>query len=72
MGDPSEIALLRAWIDLEVEALQQLRNGFAAVASHEVITHHYRALDACYEGLVKHLGEEEAIDTICERINMLQ
>lgn len=72
MGNPSEIARLRALIDLEVEALQQLRSGFAVVASHEVITRHYRVLDACYEGLVEHLGEEEAIDAICERINTLQ
>lgn len=71
MANQSEIALLRQRIDREVEALQMLKNGFAQVASHETIMHHYRALDACYLELVPHVGEEAAIDTICGRIEKL-
>jgi hypothetical protein len=71
MENISEVAQLRERIDREVEALQMLKNGFAQVASHEMITHHYRALDTCYLELVPHVGEEAAIDTICGRIEKL-
>lgn len=56
MGNPSEIALIKEWIDCEVNALQQVRNGFAQVASHETIMHHYRVLDVCYQGLAEQVG----------------
>jgi hypothetical protein len=72
MSNQSEIALLRAWIDQEVEALQHIRSGFAQVASHETIMHHYRVIDACFAGLSKHIGEEAATEAVCERINELQ
>ena len=67
----SEIALLRQRIDKEVEALQRLRDGFAKTASHEMITHHYRVIDVCLEGLSIQVGEEAAIEAVCERINQL-
>lgn len=68
----SEIALIRAWIDQEVEALQQIKSGFAQCASHEVIMGHYRVIDVCFEGLAKHIGEEAAIDAVCERIDTIK
>lgn len=72
MENQSEIARLREQIDREVEALQLLKNGFAVVASHKIINHHYDALGVCYEELARHIGAEAAIDTICKRINKLQ
>lgn len=68
MEGKSEFALLRQKIDQEVEMLHRLKNGFAQVASHEMIMHHYRALDRYYVELVPYVGEEVAIATICERI----
>lgn len=72
MENQSEVALLRAQIDLEVAALQMIRNGFAQVASHEVIMNHYRAIDVCYEKLVTHVGEDEAVKVIDERMNTIK
>ncbi|MGH2479466.1 MAG: hypothetical protein ACRDHW_07425, partial [Ktedonobacteraceae bacterium] len=67
-----EVARLRAQIDLEVEALQRIKSGFARVATHEIIMNRYRVIDACYEQLVQHVGEEKAIDEICERLNTIK
>jgi hypothetical protein len=72
MSNQSEVALLRARIDQEVEALQHVRHGFAQTASHEIISHHYRIIDVCFEELAAHLGEEAAIEAVCERINELR
>ncbi len=36
----SEIAQLKQRIDVEIAAMNQARHGYAAVAHHEVITHH--------------------------------
>lgn len=68
MEGKSEFALLQQKIDQEVEMLHQIKNGFAQVASHEMIMHHYRTLDRYYAELVPYVGEEVAIATICERI----
>ena len=67
----SEIALIREWIDREVEALQRLRD-FSQVASHEVIMHHYRILDVCHQGLAAEIGEEQATEVIYEGISKLK
>lgn len=32
----------------------------------------YRMLDACYEKLVKHVGEAAALDDLCERMNTIK
>ncbi len=72
MTQQSEFALLKALIDLEVASLQQIKNGFARVADHETIMNHYRVIDACYTGLVEHVGEEKATDLVCERMNTIQ
>ncbi len=72
MTNQSEVARLRARIDLEVEALQRIKSGFARVASHESIMKRYRMIDACYERLVQHVGEETALDDMCERLNTIK
>ena len=59
----SEVARLRAQIDLEVEALQRIKSGFARVATHEIIMNRYRMIDACYERLARHVGEEKAANS---------
>lgn len=72
MKNQSQVALLRAQLDLEVAALQMIKNGFVKVASHEVIMNHYRTIDACYEKLVEHIGEKEADKAVDERINTIK
>jgi hypothetical protein len=67
----SEVALLRARIDCEIEALQRLRHGFAQVADHETIMYHYRVLDVCHAGLAAEIGEAAAMDILYEGINRL-
>ncbi len=67
----SEIALIREWIDREVEALQRLRD-ISQVASHETIMHHYRILDVCHAELAAEIGEERATDVLYEGISKLQ
>lgn len=72
MENQSEVARIRARIDLEVEALQRIRNGFAKVADHETIMHHYRMLDACYYGLAKHVGAEQANNLVCDKMDTIK
>lgn len=72
MINQSEVARLRERIDREVEALQYIKNGLVKVASHETIMRRYRMLDACYEKLVKHVGEAAALDDLCERMNTIK
>ncbi|MEO7020547.1 MAG: hypothetical protein ABI234_10390 [Ktedonobacteraceae bacterium] len=72
MSNTSEVALLRAWIDLEVEALQRIKSGFARVADHETIMNHYRTIDVCYQGLAQQVGEEKANDDVCDRLDIIQ
>lgn len=68
MEGKSEFALLQQKIDQEVEMLHQIKNGFAQVASHETIMHHYHTLDRYYAELVPYIGENAAIATICKSI----
>lgn len=70
-GNSSEIALLRARIDLEVQALQQIKSGFAKSADHETIMNHYRMMGVCCDDLAKHVGEEKAVGFMCERVEKL-
>ena len=71
MQNQSEVARIREQIDREIEALQLLRCGFAMVASHAAISHRYETLGSCMDRLAEHIGEENAIATICDRINAL-
>ena len=68
----SDVARIRARIDLEIEALQWLKSGLVKCASHEAIMNHYRALDSYHDQLARHVGEEQATDEICERMNTIQ
>ncbi len=69
VNSESEIALLRARIDAEVMALQRLKYGFAAIASHEMITRRFQTLGDCFEALAEHVGEEAAIEAISARLD---
>ncbi|HEU5382628.1 MAG TPA: hypothetical protein VFV38_45050 [Ktedonobacteraceae bacterium] len=68
MSNQSEVTALKEQIDQECVALQRLKYEFAAVASHEMITHHYRQLDTCYLHLASHIGPEVALDLLVQRL----
>jgi len=72
MNNQSEIARIRERVDLEVAALQQLKCGFAKCADHATIQHHYKLLDGCFHDLAACVGEEEALNLLCERTNTIQ
>ncbi len=69
MNNQSEVAALMARIDLEVEAMARMRDGFAVVASHEVISHRYNQLGGLCEQLGQHIGTNEAYLWTAERMN---
>ena len=69
MNNQSEVALLRARIDLEVEALQRIKSGFARCASHEIISHRYTQLGSLCEQLGQHVGSSEAYTWLVERMD---
>jgi hypothetical protein len=60
----SEIMRLRTRIEKEIEAMKRAMNGFAVVASHETITHHYEQLDACLVQLASRMGEQAALEML--------
>ena len=64
----SEVLQLRQRIDAEIAAMNQARHGYAAVARHEIITHHYEALTLCLEELTRQVGEAAAITILAEQI----
>lgn len=64
----SEVAQLRQRIERECEALQQLKHGFAQVASHELITHRFEHLGTVFEQLASHVGPQAAIEMIGEKL----
>ncbi|GCE10898.1 hypothetical protein [Tengunoibacter tsumagoiensis] len=68
----SEIARLRKQIELECEAMKRAMNGYAIVASHDVINHRYNELGRCQEELEKHVGSAEAaqitVDTYIKHV----
>ena len=68
-NERSEIARIRRRIELECEALRQALDGFAAVASHEAISHRYELLGICHEELECLVGETLAGDMVCEVYN---
>ena len=69
MNNQSEVARLRARIDLEVEAMARIRDGFAMVASHEIISHRYNQLGSLCEQLGQHVGPVEAYTWLVERMD---
>ena len=63
----SEIALLRARIDLELDALERWMHAPAVVASHTMISRRFGNLEVCVQALARHVGEEQATEELCER-----
>ncbi len=66
----SEIAQLRAQIERECQALQNMMQ-LAAVASHHTINARYKSMDRCYQKLKPLVGEEQATEMICETYNQV-
>lgn len=63
----SEVARIRAQIDCEIEAMRQAQ-GYASVASHDIITHRYENLTNCFERLAAKLGPQQAIAEIAQKL----
>jgi hypothetical protein len=57
----SEVAHLRRLIELECEALELLRTGYAVTSSQKIINHKYRAIGVIQEELAAIVGEQEAV-----------
>ena len=68
MTNQSEVARIREQIDQEVSAMRQAMQGFASVARHEIIAHHYKALDSYYEALTAQVGESAATEVMIEKV----
>ncbi len=64
----SEVARLRQQIDQEIAASKLAMSGYAAVARHDIITHHYDALGTCLEQLTAHVGEQAAAQILVEAL----
>ena len=62
----SEIARLRRQIELECEAMRLALEGFASVASHQIIEQRYNRLGQFQADLEKHVGKEEAKSIVVE------
>ena len=64
----SEITQLRQRIDAEIAAMNQAKYGYAAVACHEVITHHFDRLSVWLEKLAIQVGEKAAGEILAEQM----
>jgi len=62
----SEVARLRKQIELECEAMRLALEGYATVASHQIIEQRYNSLGKCQADLEKHVGKEEANSIVVE------
>ncbi len=62
----SEIARLRRQIELECEAMRLALDGYATVASHQLIEQRYNSLGQYQNDLEKHVGKEEAKRIVVE------
>ncbi len=67
-ANPSEIAQFRQQIDREIEAMQQVKSGYAVVSAHDLITHHYQNLATCLEELTAQVGEKAALEALIARL----
>ncbi|QBD76206.1 hypothetical protein EPA93_09355 [Ktedonosporobacter rubrisoli] len=66
-GQQSELASLRAQIELELEAMQQGLNGLASgTARHRFISARMRRVDQLTSHMAGHIGEEQAERTSCQ------
>ena len=64
----SEVLQLRQRIDAEIAAMNQTKHGYAAVACHEVITHHFERLAVWLEKLATQVGEKAAGEILAEHM----
>jgi hypothetical protein len=62
----SEVARLRRQIELECEAMRLAMEGYATVASHQIIEQRYTSLGQCQADLEQHVGKEEAASIVVE------
>ncbi len=62
----SDVARIRALIELECQAIQRVFEEPAIVASHAAINARYRNLGTHQEALEQHVGEQEARETIVD------
>jgi uncharacterized hydantoinase/oxoprolinase family protein len=62
----SEIARLRKQIELECEAMRLAMEGFAVVASHQLIEQRYNSLGKYQADLEQHVGKEAATSIVIE------
>ncbi len=62
----SEVARLRRQIALECEAMRLAMDGYAVVASHEIIEQRYTNLGHAQADLAQFVGKEEATRIVLE------
>ena len=62
----SEVARIRAQIELECQAIRRVFEEPAIVASHAAIDARYRNLGIHQEALEQHIGEQEARETLVD------
>jgi len=60
----SEVARIRAQIELECQAIRRVFEEPAICASHAAIDARYRNLGTHQEALEQHVGEQEARETV--------
>lgn len=66
-SNQSEVARLRAQIEAEHQACLLALSGLSSgTAQHAFISKRMHNMDAGYKGLEKIIGEEQAIDILCE------
>lgn len=62
----SEVARIRAQIELECEAIRRVFEEPAIYASHAAIDARYRNLGTHQDALQQHIGEQEAMQTVVD------
>ena len=70
-GSVSEVARLRQAIEDECVSLNRAFHDFSISASHSVIHHKYEAIDQHREQLAQHIGDEQALNVMCETYNRI-
>ncbi len=57
----SEVAQLREKIELEIQAMRRVFDGYAVVSRHDVINHKYDQIGEYVDQLQLHMDKEEAL-----------
>ena len=68
MHNSSEVVQLMEQIDGEINAMQQITNGFSSVARHEIISQRFACLDRCFQQLSVRVGEQCALEIIAQKM----